>query len=392
VTKAGGTRPRALALIAALALLAGCGGGDSEPESPAAPEEPSGDSQTENEGSEPASDAAEGAGGAELYFTTGEQFRKVERPLRGPGSKIERAAEALVAGPTEREQRLEVEAQTQIPDGVEVEDVTVADGTATVELSSRFLAGIPGDERERTRADQQELDARVAQVTYTLTQFANVEETRVVSGGVGVEGAADRRDFAKPAREPGEEARPRAPRTSGTLQVQERLAELHYLPKRAVDGVSGYRTQQAVIAFQSWEGLQRDGVVGPITSAALASAKRPRPRGSGGGRRIEVFRDRGVALLVNDGRTRRAVHVSTGAPGYTTPAGTFSVFRKEKMSWSIPFQQWLPWASYFNQGIAFHEYASVPTYPASHGCVRVPAPEARFLYRFADIGLKVAVY
>jgi lipoprotein-anchoring transpeptidase ErfK/SrfK len=146
-----------------------------------------------------------------------------------------------------------------------------------------------------------------------------------------------------------------------------------------------------VIAFQSWEGLARDGIAGPVTRAALASARRPKPRATGG-RRIEVFREKGVALLVKDGRTKRAVHVSTGAPGYATPAGSFSVFRKERMSWSVPFSQWLPWASYFFQGIAFHEYASVPTYPASHGCVRVPEPEARYLYRFADVGLRVVVF
>ena len=93
-----------------------------------------------------------------------------------------------------------------------------------------------------------------------------------------------------------------------------------------------------------------------------------------------------------DGEARFSWPVSTGTKGYATPAGTFSVFRKERMSWSVPFSQWLPWASYFFQGIAFHEYASVPTYPASHGCVRVPGPEARYLYRFADIGLKVVVF
>ena len=33
-----------------------------------------------------------------------------------------------------------------------------------------------------------------------------------------------------------------------------------------------------------------------------------------------------------------------------------------------------------------------PTYPASHGCVRVPAPEAPGVYRFASIGTVVVVY
>ena len=180
-------------------------------------------------------------------------------------------------------------------------------------------------------------------------------------------------------------------RGSSVRRLQERLAELRYLPKRAIDGVDGYRTQQAVIAFQSWRGLERDGVVGPATTAALAKAKAPRPQAGGPSKRIEVYRDRGVALLIAHGRTKRAVHVSTGAPGTSTPAGTFKVFRKELRSWSVPFQVWLPYASYFNNGIAFHEYPDVPVYPASHGCVRVPAPEAEGLYRFAKIDTTVVV-
>jgi lipoprotein-anchoring transpeptidase ErfK/SrfK len=104
-----------------------------------------------------------------------------------------------------------------------------------------------------------------------------------------------------------------------------------------------------------------------------------------------VYRELGVALLVNRGKVKRAIHVSTGAPATPTPAGTHEVFRKELRSWSVPFQVWLPYASYFNNGIAFHEYADVPPFPASHGCVRVPVPEAKGVYRFAEIGTAVVV-
>jgi L,D-transpeptidase catalytic domain/Putative peptidoglycan binding domain/Sporulation and spore germination len=379
--------------VAVVALAApGCGGGD-EPETTAAPEPTAADpAETAAEPNEDAPTETATAAAVELYFTSGEQFRRVERRLPAGGSDVETAAEELIAGPTKGERNQRVAAQTQIPADAEVEAVDVADGTATVRVSREFLSGIPAEASARTPAQQDELDARLGQVTYTLTQFPRVEEAKVVSGGIGVEPGRDRKDYAKPSRPPDDEPRARGAQSAETRSIQRRLARLGYLPKSAVDGVAGYRTQQAVIAFQSWEGLARDGIVGPITRAALADARRPRPRGSGDEKRIEVFRDRGVALVVQNGRTKRAIHVSTGAPGTATPAGTFSVFRKEKMSWSVPFQQWLPLASYFFQGIAFHEYASVPTYPASHGCVRVPEPEARWLYRFADIGRKVVVY
>jgi lipoprotein-anchoring transpeptidase ErfK/SrfK len=48
--------------------------------------------------------------------------------------------------------------------------------------------------------------------------------------------------------------------------------------------------------------------------------------------------------------------------------------------------------SYFNNGIAFHGYADVPAYPASHGCVRLPMAEAPFAYAFMSIGTPVAVH
>jgi lipoprotein-anchoring transpeptidase ErfK/SrfK len=52
----------------------------------------------------------------------------------------------------------------------------------------------------------------------------------------------------------------------------------------------------------------------------------------------------------------------------------------------------MPWASYFTGGIALHAYPDVPAYPASHGCVRLPAPEAQRVYDFALQGTPVYVY
>ena len=295
--------------------------------------------------------------------------------------------EALLAGPREGDGA----AQTAIPDGVAVEGLTLeGDGTATVDLSDSFIDGVPAG--DRTDAEQQALNARVGQLTYTLTQFDGVRAVKVTAGGEAVEPAVARAAYAKPAKGPEREVRPRGAKSAATREVQERLIRLHYLPKGSADGVAGYQTQQAVIAFQSWEGLARDGVVGPQTKSALATARRPRPRASGPPKRVEVYRAKGVALLIDHGNVKRAIHVSSGAPATPTPSGTYKVFRKELQSWSVPFQVWLPYASYFTGGIAFHEYPDVPVFPASHGCVRVPAPEAKGLYEFASLGTTVVVF
>lgn len=171
-------------------------------------------------------------------------------------------------------------------------------------------------------------------------------------------------------------------------QVQ-RLAALGYLPPRAMpSNTSDYALSQAIMGFQGWSRLPRTGQADAETQKRLSTAGRPQARRKGGGKWLEGYIDRQVVLLVNKGRVVRAIHFSSGFAG-NTPRGTFSIFRKELMSWSIPFSSWMPYASYFTGGFAFHEYPDVPGYPASHGCVRIAAPFAPYLYEFASYGTPV---
>jgi hypothetical protein len=173
--------------------------------------------------------------------------------------------------------------------------------------------------------------------------------------------------------------------------IQFRLWTLGYLDRSDVTGTLDYASSQALLAFQGWEDLGRTGTVTGETQVALFRASSPRPSTHRRGRRIEIHRDRGVLLLVEDNEVQRAVHTSTGAWG-ATPQGTFRVYRKEILSWSVPFKVWMPYAAYFVGGIATHEYSYVPEYPASHGCVRLPAGDAERVYRFVDLGTPVHVF
>jgi hypothetical protein len=169
--------------------------------------------------------------------------------------------------------------------------------------------------------------------------------------------------------------------------------ELGYLPRGSVDGLFGPQTWYAVVAFQKWEGLERDGIVGPRTTAALRKARRPVPRTHVRGRatRVEVLLDRQLALVVRRNRVLRTLHVSTGVEGFETPPGSYRVFRKKRRSWSVPYKVWLPWASYFVGGVAFHRSSDVRVVPASHGCVRLTRHDARWLYERTPVGTRVRV-
>ena len=173
--------------------------------------------------------------------------------------------------------------------------------------------------------------------------------------------------------------------------IQRRLIDLGYLPSGAVSGDLDYRTSQAVMAFQGWSGLPRVGTVDATTKKRLGTASRPVPRAKGTrGKRMEVHIDKQVLLLIENGTVKRAIHVSTGAGG-RTPRGNFQVIRRERYSWSRPFSVTLPFAQYFYAGFAFHEYPSVPGYAASHGCVRLPSPEAPVVWEFGDFGVPVSI-
>jgi hypothetical protein len=160
-----------------------------------------------------------------------------------------------------------------------------------------------------------------------------------------------------------------------------RLTELHF---------PGGCSPDAIKAFQKANDLSVDGIVGPATRAALADPAVLTPSDASRGIHAEVDLARQLLLVVRNGAISRVYSVSTGMAGYDTPTGTFKVFRKERRSWSVPYHVWLPYASYFTGGVAFHA-GDTATSRASHGCVRVPSRFARDVYRVLKTGMKVIV-
>jgi lipoprotein-anchoring transpeptidase ErfK/SrfK len=167
-------------------------------------------------------------------------------------------------------------------------------------------------------------------------------------------------------------------------ELERRLADLGYA-LRAVDGHYGSDTTEAVLAFQKVQGLPWTGRVNPRVWRVLEGAAIPRPRYSRGNH-IEVDKRRQLLFLIRGGRVALVSHVSTGATG-NTPVGRWRVYRK------VTGWDWVLWyPMYFLRGFAIHGYPSVPAYPASHGCVRIPMWLAPRLYEQNGYGAVVYVY
>jgi hypothetical protein len=323
--------------------------------------------------------------GVPVYFLRGEQLARVSRPGATPAD----AVRELLAAPTNAERKLGF--RTYVPAGTRLLSVKVANGLATVNLSAAFTSGGSGGKL-----------ARLSQLVRTLTGLRGTTEVQLLVAGSTVDGVFPGIPTATPItfryletpnipvpQPPAERLGPPDPKVKA---AQRKLIALGYLLGGSADGQFGPVTQEALTAFQKWEGLDRTGALDAPTTARLATASHPAPLTRGpAGKRAEVLIDRQVALLIDDNRVVRTIAVSTGKPSTPTPPGDYRVYAKIPRWWSVPFREWLPWALPFVGGVAFHEFLDVPVYAASHGCVRQPVAVARWTYDFAYVGMPVKV-
>jgi peptidoglycan hydrolase-like protein with peptidoglycan-binding domain len=178
---------------------------------------------------------------------------------------------------------------------------------------------------------------------------------------------------------------------SSVSALRARLAALGYEVPPA-SGSFDTALLDAVYAFQKVQGLPRTGVASPAVWAKLNHPFEPRPRYPGPADHIEVDKTRQVLYVVRGGRVRTIVPVSTaGIPGHFTPTGRFAIYRKVVGFDPSPLGT-LYDPMYFTGGYAIHGNPSVPPYPASHGCIRVPMWIAPLLYAANDYGETVYVY
>jgi len=170
--------------------------------------------------------------------------------------------------------------------------------------------------------------------------------------------------------------------------LQSELDVLHYAVP--LSGSFDEGTGRALIAFRKVTGLARVPYAGTQVWDRLQHGGGAfHVRYPQDGRHVEADLSKQVlAEIEPGGRVRTIYTMSSGKPSTPTVIGHFQVYSKTPGFNSEGMYE----SNYFIRGYAIHGYAEVPTYAASHGCLRVPIPDAPAIYSWVQIGTPVDVY
>jgi hypothetical protein len=170
--------------------------------------------------------------------------------------------------------------------------------------------------------------------------------------------------------------------------LQSELNALHYVVP--LSGIFDGGTSRAMVAYRKVAGLERVAYAGKGVFDRLGHGG-----GSfhvhypGDGRHVEANLTRQVLAEIDPGGQVRAIYMmSSGKPSTPTVVGRFQVYTKSP---GVNAKGMVD-SNYFIRGYAIHGYPEVPTYAASHGCLRVPIPDASSIYGWVQIGMPVDVY
>jgi hypothetical protein len=169
--------------------------------------------------------------------------------------------------------------------------------------------------------------------------------------------------------------------------LQRQLALRRY--EVPINGVFDEATGRAVLAFRKIVGLQRvETANADIFQLLRDGAGYYSVRYRHDGSHVEANLTKQVLVEVQHGRVRRIYTMSSGKPSTPTVLGHFQVYMKTPGTNSEGMVD----SNYFIRGYAIHGYAEVPVYAASHGCLRIPIPNAPEVYAWVQVGYWVDVY
>lgn len=169
--------------------------------------------------------------------------------------------------------------------------------------------------------------------------------------------------------------------------LQQRLAAIGYATPQ--NGVYDAATGRAVLAFRKVNGMPRITTLTPfVVDRVLRGVGGFKVRYPQHGRHVEANLGWQVLALIDRGRVVRAYTTSSGKPSTPTVLGNFRFYMREPGTNS----HGMVYSTYFIRGYAIHGYYDVPSYNASHGCLRVPIPDAYAIYAWVHLGDQIDVY
>jgi len=179
---------------------------------------------------------------------------------------------------------------------------------------------------------------------------------------------------------------------AGERGVKVLLLQRALLAQGYATPVTGYYddgTARGVLAFRKTNELGRDGYAIPeVYSMLLRGRGAYQLRYPKAGKHVEFDWSRQVLVLAQGGKPYRTYHTSSGTPATPTVFGTYRFYLQSPGTNA----KGMVHSSYFIRGYAIHGYASVPNYPASHGCLRVPIPNAAQIFDWVNIGDQIFLY
>jgi hypothetical protein len=149
------------------------------------------------------------------------------------------------------------------------------------------------------------------------------------------------------------------------------------------------KLQRAILAFRKTNGLARiytaDRHVYEMVFAGRGAFKLRFPKA---GKHVEADISRQVLVLADKGKVVATYPTSSGAPATPTVLGHYRFYMKAPGTNAKGMYM----SNYFIRGYAIHGYPSVPTYNASHGCLRVPNADAVTIFNWIRVGDPIWVY
>jgi hypothetical protein len=92
-----------------------------------------------------------------------------------------------------------------------------------------------------------------------------------------------------------------------------------------------------------------------------------------------------------EGKEILSTKVSTGRKGYSTPTGEYVITNKHRDWTSTLYHASMPYFQRLSCGDFGLHQGNVPGYPASHGCIRLPAGTAAKLFSMTKTGDRVRI-